>query len=240
LKGLGLLDLCERCETTELWFDPNPNAQLMLAQLLDYVGSRDSIVSKLSLFQADDDIAEPNPETISEWKPPGVKIRKEHLAAASIAWQAYRQPTPQHWVALLEKDLGVLAQLRQTVFELLEELPLPTSGLGATEMRMLELVAAGNATPFDLFPGHAKSSTRRVFDYWEVGLLLDRLARGPAPAVAGLEDGPFTDELHDEAGRLARYKQSKLTLTPLGRLFWRKPMISAGTTPSIAGGAGRN
>jgi hypothetical protein len=117
---------------------------------------------------------------------------------------------------LLGRDLSVLPQLRQTVLELLDELPMPATGLGATEMRMLELVAAGNATPFDVFPGHLKRNTRRVFGYWEVGSLLDGLAGGPSPAVAGLEAGPFTDDIHDDADRRGRYKQSKLSLTPLG------------------------
>jgi hypothetical protein len=189
----------------------------MLVQFLDCLSSRENIVSKLTLFQADIDITGQIPEAISEWKPPGVKIRNEHLEAASMAWQAYRQPTPQHWVDLLDKDISVLPQLRQTVLELLEELPMPATGLGATEMRMLELVAAGNATPSDVFPGRNKRNTRRVFSYWEVGALLDGLARGPAPAVADLEEGPFTDELHDDAARLARYKQSKLSVTALGK-----------------------
>jgi hypothetical protein len=216
-KKVGVLDLCERCDAVELWFDPEPNAQLMLVQFLDCLSSRENIVSKLTLFQADIDITGQIPEAISEWKPPGVKIRNEHLEAASMAWQAYRQPTPQHWVDLLDKDICVLPQLRQTVLELLEELPMPATGLGATEMRMLELVAAGNATPSDVFPGRNKRNTRRVFGYWEVGALLDGLARGPAPAVADLEEGPFTDELHDDAARLARYKQSKLSVTALGK-----------------------
>ena len=36
-KDLGLIDLCERCETIELWVDPEPNAQLTLIWLLDYL-----------------------------------------------------------------------------------------------------------------------------------------------------------------------------------------------------------
>jgi hypothetical protein len=215
-KEVGPLDLCEHCEAIELWFDPEPNAQLMLVQLLDCLASRESILSKLTLFQADVDIANQVPEALSDWKPPGFKIRKEHLEVASMAWQAYRRPTPRRWADLLGKDVGVLPQLRQTVSELLEELPMPATGLGATEMRMLELVAAGNATPFDIFPGHNKRNTRRVFKYWEVGELLDGLARGPASAVAGLVEGPFTDEMLADEGRHARYKQSKLSLTSLG------------------------
>ena len=236
-KGMGALDLCERCETVELWFDPAPNAQLMLVQLLDCLSSRESIVSKLTLFQADVDIAEQAPETISEWKPPGVKIRNEHLEAASMAWQAYRQPTPQHWADLLDKDVSVLPQLRQTVLELLEELPMPATGLGATEMRMLELVAAGNATPFDVFPGHQKRNTRRVFGYWEVGALLDGLARGPAPAVAGLEEGPFTEEMHDDDGasRAIQAEQTVADRARRGRLGADRRFQPAQPDPPLVG-----
>jgi hypothetical protein len=134
-----------------------------------------------------------------------------------MAWQAYRQPTPEGWFDLLGKDdLSALPQLRQTVMELLEELPSAATGLGATEMRMLELVSAGNAGPFDLFPGDGKSNKRRVFGYWEIGWLLDGLARCPAPVVSGLDEGPFTLEMHDDRDRHLTYKQSKLKLTSLG------------------------
>jgi hypothetical protein len=84
-------------------------------------------------------------------------------------------------------------------------------------MRMLELISAGNAGPYDVFSGHGKRNQRRVFDYWEVGALLDGLARCPAPAVAGLDQGPFTEEMHRDPSRLERYKRSELKLTPLGK-----------------------
>jgi hypothetical protein len=116
----------------------------------------------------------------------------------------------------LDQDLSVLPQLGQTVMELLEELPMPATGLGATEMRMLELISAGGAHPFDLFPGYRKRNKRRVFGYWEVGSLLDWLARCSAPAVSGLEEGSFTLAMHNDSDRHERYKNSELTLTALG------------------------
>ena len=79
------------------------------------------------------------------------------------------------------------------------------------------MIADGNASPFDVFPGYKKRNKRRVFGYWEVGALLDGLARGPAPAVSGLDEGPFTEELHRDEARFERYKQSKLSLTALGK-----------------------
>ena len=55
-----------------------------------------------------------------------------------------------------------------------------------------------------------------MFGYWEVGSLLDGLARCPAPAVAGLDEGPFDEEMHNDRDRHERYIQSRLTLTALG------------------------
>jgi hypothetical protein len=102
------------------------------------------------------------------------------------------------------------------------------NGLGATEMRLLELLAAGHEHPYDLFPGHEKPNERRTFGYWEVGELLDGLAHGPASAVSGLDESPFDDAMHDVSNRHDRYKNSQLSLTDLGKAiltqtddFWR-------------------
>jgi len=84
-------------------------------------------------------------------------------------------------------------------------------------MRMLELLAAGHAHPYDLFPGHQKPNERRTYGYWEVGELLDGLARSPQPAVSGLVEGPFDDALHDSKDRHGRYRSSQLSLTELGK-----------------------
>ncbi len=155
-KAHGLIDFCERCETIELWADPEPNAQLTLIWLLDYLRHHGKTASKLTLVQANVRIGGHSPEEIAGWQLPAVKILNDHLETAGAAWQAYRAPTSQHWFGLLSGDLSVLPQLRQTVQELLEELPADVTALGATEMRMLELISAGNVRPFDTFPGHRK------------------------------------------------------------------------------------
>jgi hypothetical protein len=215
-KGLGLIELCQQCETVELWIDPAPNAQLMLVWLLDYLRHHAKAALKLTLIQTDAAIGDHLPEQVAKWRLPAVKILNDHLETASAAWRAYRAPTPQDWFDLLGKDLSALPQLRQTMLELLEELPMDATGLGATEMLMLELISAGNARPFDVFPGDGKRNKRRVFGYWEVGCLLDGLAHCPAPAVAGLDEGPFAMEMHEDRNRRERYKGSKLKLTALG------------------------
>jgi hypothetical protein len=211
----GLIDLCERCDTIALWIDPEPNAQLTLIWLLNYLRPHGTIASKLALVQADVVIGDHPPEELLKRRLPVVKILNEHLETASSAWQAWCRSTPQDWFNLLSKDLTALPRLRQAVVELREELPMRATGLGATEMRMLELISEGYIHPFDLFPHNPQQ--RRVFDYWETGSLLDGLARCTVPAVSGLDEGPFTVEMHNDRDRHQRYKKSQLSLTELGK-----------------------
>jgi hypothetical protein len=215
--GLGLVEFCSGFDAIDLWIDPKPNAQLILIWLLDYFRSHQSIVSKLNLVQAGAPIGNHPSEEVAGWRILAIKIRNGHLEIADLAWQAYRAPTPRAWFDLLAMDLSALPSLRQAVVMLLEELPMLGSGLGATEMRMLELIAEGNACPPDVFPGHEKRNKRSVFGYWEIGALLDALARGPAPVVSGLDEGPFASEMLDDRDRHARYKQTRLSLTELGQ-----------------------
>ncbi len=53
MEGPGLIEFCARFEAVELWVDPDPNAQLTLIWLLDYLRPHAEIVSKLTLVQAD-------------------------------------------------------------------------------------------------------------------------------------------------------------------------------------------
>ncbi|MDB5611674.1 MAG: hypothetical protein JWP25_8574 [Bradyrhizobium sp.] len=213
---IGLIDFCERCESIELWIDPVPSAQLTLIWLLGYLRRHEKIASRLTLVQAETRIGENSPRQLARWKPAAIAVTNDHFEIAGLAWQAYRASMPQTWFDLLNKDLSILPQLRACVVELLEELPQRATGLGATEMRMLELIAEGDTSPLDVFPGHLKRNERHVFEYWEVGSLLDGLARCPAPAVAGLDDGPFNEAMHRNRDRRGRYMQSELKLTEFG------------------------
>ncbi len=215
--GPGLVEFCASFDAIELWIDPEPNAQLILSWLLDYFRPHERIVSKLNLVQADAPIGSHPSEQLAARRIPAIKIGNGHLEIAGLAWQAYRAPTPRAWYNLLNKDLSALPQFRRCVVELLDELPGRATGLGATQMRMLELISEGNACPPDIFPGHEKRNRRRVFGYWEIGSLLDGLARCPALVVSGLDEGPFTLEMHDDRDRHAPYKQSRLSLTELGQ-----------------------
>lgn len=217
MTGRGLIGLMAECESVELWPGPEPNAQLILLWLLDRCGGERAAVFKLAIRHLDNAVGGIDPERFAKLNPPAATPTADHLALAGRAWQAYRALTPQAWFDLLKADLSLLPQFEPCAVDLLEELPNITTGLGATETRILELVAPGGVQPFDIFPGHQKPNERRVFDYWEVGALLDGLARCPVPAVSGLDEGPFSLDMHDDALRHARFKQSRLSLTDLGK-----------------------
>ncbi|MEH2554315.1 hypothetical protein V1286_001844 [Bradyrhizobium algeriense] len=215
-KDLGLIEACERCETVELWMETEPNAQLVLIWLLNYLGPQAKTLN-IILRHLDASLGETEPARLAELRFPGVAINDHHIEIASLAWQAFRAPTPRAWFNLLSKDLSILPQLRRCVLEMLDELPGRATGLGASELRILELIAAGYVHPFEVFPHFKQRFQRRVFGYWEAGALLERLALAPVPAVSGLAEWPFTLEMHDEHERYERYKESRLSLTALGK-----------------------
>ena len=215
-QDLGLIEACERCETVELWMETEPNAQLVLIWLLDYLGLQARTLG-IVLRHVDASRGETEPARLAECKFPGVAINDHHLEIASLAWGAYRAPTPHAWFNLLSRDLSILPQLRRCVLEMLEELPGRATGLGASELRILELISAGYEHPFEVFPHFKQRFQRRVFGYWEAGALLEGLALAPVPAVSGLAEWPFTLEMHNLRERYERYKESRLSLTALGR-----------------------
>ena len=216
MNGLGLIEACARCDTAELWMETEPNAQLVLIWLLDYLGPQAKSLS-IVLRHVDASLGGIEPKRLAQMKFRGVAINDHHLEVASLAWRAFRAPTPHAWCDLLAKDLSILPYFRRCVLEMLEELPGRITGLSASEMRMLELISAGYEQPFDVFPHHRERFQRRVFGYWEAGALLERLALAPTPAVSGLVEWPFTLDMHDDPARLPRYKESRISLTEFGK-----------------------
>jgi hypothetical protein len=154
---------------------------------------------------------------LGNWKVQDIGVSGAELETASRAWQAYRTPTPEACFALLATDLTGLPLLRLALHRLLAELPSSTTGLGATEMRMLELLAWGFANANPLFYLRDLRG-KYVFGEEEHGYLLDGLARGPVPAVAGLDDELRTISRENLGARHKAIRRSRsLSLTKFGR-----------------------
>jgi hypothetical protein len=214
-RDLALAEFCLRYDTIELWFDMRPYAQLQLIWLLDYFRGRPEVLARLKLRMLNQQLI--GIERLAVDKLPwAVGVTEKDIATANAVWQAYCAPTPEACFDLLEKDLSTLPLLKPALRDLLNELPSRSIGLGATEMRMLELIAAGYANVNPLFHLRELRQTR-VFDEWEHGYLLDGLAFGPRPAIDGLDEELRMirqDNLRDRHAALLR---SRLSLTDFGR-----------------------
>lgn len=215
-KSLELVEFCQSFETVELWFDPESNDQLLLVWLLDFFSSHPEITARLKLRHVSFELLGATSEELGRSKVLAVDVTDDEFSVARATWQAYRSATPEACFDLMSKDLSALPFLRPALLDLLEELPSGVTGLGATEMRLLELIANGYANTNPLFYLRGLRQ-RRVFDQWEIGRLLQGLAHGPTPAVAGLDDELRAIEKDNRALRDEAYKRSRLSLTEFGR-----------------------
>ena len=158
-----------------------PEAQLKLVWLLDYFCSYPEAVARLKMRVVEHEMIGLDPDALRKWRPPLISVIEKDLAAARAAWQAYRSPTPEACFELLQRDLSALPLLKPVLRDLLEELPSVSTGLGATEMRMLEMIASGyaNVNPLFYFARFARraSSTSGSWAICSTGLRSVRARR---------------------------------------------------------------
>jgi hypothetical protein len=210
-------------DRVEIWADHDPNSQLQLVQLLDWLSAYPSLIPKLSLRSPDFLIRSRIPESI-----PALRLRAENISgiqlqAARVALRAFQHPSPEAWFALLHEDLQALPYLQLTVGRLLEELPAADTAITAAETRLLEIISTGPIAPMRAIAEYRRDNPVSVLDYWELGTRLHGLAHCETPPILGLdEDGPFNLALHDDCERFERYKTSRLSLSELGRTLLKR------------------
>jgi hypothetical protein len=216
-RKLSLAEYCEEYDTIELWFTATVRDQLQLVWVLDHLSNCPALAQRLGLRLLDSDLMFAPDYDFAKAEPhiPVAKVGAEEFEIAKLVWSAYRAPTPEACIDLLHRDLSALLMLRPALLELLAELPSPLTGLGATEMRFLEmLVWYANTNP--LFHLWSLRGTY-VFGEVELGYLLEGLALGPKPAVSGLGDELRTIDLGNLRARHEVYLRSRLSLTEFGK-----------------------
>jgi hypothetical protein len=216
-RKLSLAEYCEEYDTIELWFAATVRDQLQLVWVLDHLSNCPALAQRLGLRLLDSDLMFTPDYDFAKAEPhiPVAKVGAEEFEIAKLVWSAYRAPTPEACIDLLHRDLSTLLMLRPALLELLAELPSPLTGLGATEMRFLEmLVWYANTNP--LFHLRSLRGTY-VFGEVELGYLLEGLALGPKPAVSGLGDELRTIDLGNLRARHEVYLRSRLSLTEFGK-----------------------
>ncbi|MBR0690567.1 hypothetical protein JQ594_31975 [Bradyrhizobium manausense] len=217
-RRLSLVEFCEPYDEIELWFGATARDQLQLVWLLDHLSGCPGLVQKLGLRLLDSDLMFYPDYDFTRGEPhiPVLDVAAEEFETAKLAWSAYCAPTPEACIDLLHRDLSALLMLRPALLELLAELPSPLTGLGATEMRFLEMLACGYVNTNALF--HLRSLRRTfVFGEFDLGSLLEGLALGPKPAVAGLGDELRTIDSKNLRARHEVYLRSRLSLTKFGK-----------------------
>lgn len=207
-RDIGFFELCAKFDSIEIWVDPRPNDQLVLVWLLDLLRPYKEITTKLSLVYPDDIVANYAPESVAKWKLPAFKVTENHLVMASRAWRGYRAETPESCFNLLMTDLMILPRLRQALIAMLEELPDSVTGLGASEMDILDFVNDGHTDPRRVTEARW---LRDVLHESEAKDALIGLAEHAVPPV--LLGNPSFDNEDRYFGR----SEWKVTLTELGR-----------------------
>lgn len=210
-RDIGFFELCAKFDSIEVWVDPRPNDQFVLAWLLDLLRPYKEITTKLSLVHTDDAITKYHPDSVAKWKLPVFKVTESHLTMASRAWQAWRAPTPGPCFDLLTKDLTMLPRLRSGLITMFEELPDVKVGLGENELGMLGWIEDEGTAPQEVL--HA-ARWREVYDEREADELLYALGNCKVPAVVELGREPLP--ANEEDGSY-QYSGGRLALTDLGR-----------------------
>jgi hypothetical protein len=205
-------------DRVEIWADPEPNCQLLMIQLLDWLGACDGVRQKLAVANADIRVGNCEPGRIVELGLYAQPLSDTQLRTARAALHAFQHATPEAWAALIGKDLQPLPHLRPTVERMLEELPAADTALTVAETSLLGIIATGPVPPPRVFGTYFRETPDRVLDYWELGDRLHGLAQCQTPAIVGLDDaGPVNLALHDDRERHERFRQSKLSLSEFGR-----------------------
>ena len=230
----GLPEVCGNYDRITLWIDPDPNAQLILVQLLNWLGSIPEILPRLWLKQSESPIGA---RRSGDWTMPPRAIDPEDIILARRVWAAFRSSTPEARAALRHDPEAIrLPGLQSAVRQILNELP-DATGLGATERRLLRLVEReghwdeadrrGQDTSGYSLPERERGPHRvisRALEwgerlplwYFEAGQKLCNLAVAPAPALAGVTEPTFSMALNMDEERHRRFRESPVALTDLG------------------------
>ena len=212
----GLKPLCKAFDHVEFWFDPDAESQLALALVLHHLRDDPEALSKIVLVHPDQYISELTPEAASLLEPPREPVSDVHLVLASGVWNAWRFPTPEPMCDLLAQDLSAFPFLRLNVDRILCELPASDSGLAASELVMLNIVAEGGATGHSVLSRYHQERWPGTYTGFDAGQVLDDLANADEPAILGLPAGPCDMALMGDTARYGLYAGAPLRLSDCG------------------------
>jgi hypothetical protein len=201
-------------EKVTLWFEHDLSDQLQLIQILDFFAHAGRPPGTLFLVQADRFLTEMPAARLQRMGKDVKPLRTPRLRQAVEAWAALCQASPMNWSGLLFRERLELRHLWRSVLEMLGELPRIGTGLTWSEEAALRLVDLGTGRAGELFAAFTASQRPAFMGDWSFYRMIDRLAHGSSPLLAGLDRGPFRPAMPLKERQ--DYFQSELSLTPLG------------------------
>jgi hypothetical protein len=143
-----------------LWFEHDLFDQLNLIQLLTWIPEHVPSTTPVSLICIGSFPGRPDFKGLGELTPDELGslldarqlVRGWQYDVARLAWQAFREPTPEALDELRQGDTRALPYLAHAITRFLQEYPWTRDGLSRTERRLLELakgdgIALGRAFP---------------------------------------------------------------------------------------------
>ena len=129
-----------------LWFEEDLFDQLQLLQILDWFSSRRK--AQIALVWIPQGVCA---EDLGAFYAARRTVRDSMLEAASDGWKAFCQPTPKPLLRFIKTGASTIPHLRNALVRHLQEYPSKKNGLSRTERQILEALAAGPATPLQVF-----------------------------------------------------------------------------------------
>lgn len=155
---------CSEYDEVVLWFEHDLLDQLQILQILDYLspdklGQEKNDKLKLSIICIDRfegvngfrGLGQLSPEQITSLFPGREGVTQTQFQSAVHCWEIFRQPSPVALQALIAGEIPGLPFMRAALHRHCQEFAWLQDGLTRTERQLLELVAAGEERPVQLF-----------------------------------------------------------------------------------------
>ena len=178
------LNSIEQYEKVILWFEHDLYDQLQILQLLDWLGTHRSKISKLTIICVDQYLGTLSPQKMAALFEYEEDVSDKHFALAHKAWAAFRADTPQNWFDLLKSDTSALPYLSGAVFRLMQEYPWCTNGLSRSAQQALAIIHNGESRPGKIFGLSQESEERRFLGDSSFWVILNELLASSPPLLS--------------------------------------------------------
>ena len=197
-----------------LWYEHDLFDQLNLIQLLPWIRARvpaEKVVTLLCIGSfpgrpAFKGLGELTAGELASLLPTRQAVTAAQYSSAQVAWEAFRQPTPESLDRLRHNAVSALPHLTTALTRFLQEYPWTTDGLSRSERRLLELASADGISLAEAFPRMQDGEDAYYMTDLSLSALADTLSRTSPPLLT----------LTPAEGEVAHALSGRVALTSAG------------------------